>query len=125
MDLLFNGPFDWFIICFGLVVGILHLLLLGSTQARSLGRNHFYRRKLGVVIQLFPLAGILGTVIGLIRTMAWIGEHGSRDIEGVVGQFATALSTTFWGIGFAFLLTLVNLLIEFRLGDEDAAAEPA
>ncbi|MFW5845246.1 MAG: MotA/TolQ/ExbB proton channel family protein [Planctomycetota bacterium] len=121
---LFNGPFDWFLVGFGLLVAGLHLVLLAGLHGRSLERNRLYQQKLATIIQLFPLGGILGTVIGLIRTMHWIGLHGSREIEPVAGQFATALSTTFWGVGFAFALTLANMLVDLRLTPTDEAGGP-
>lgn len=44
----------------------------------------------GVVITIFPLLGMLGTVIGLL------GSAGSEADD--ISNFLTALTTTFWGI---------------------------
>lgn len=64
---------------------------------------------------LFPLMGILGTVISLLGMV-----DNMSDIE---GGFFAALTSTFWGLVFAIAFKFMDGLISPKLDDGERAAE--
>lgn len=52
---------------------------------------------------IFPLLGILGTVVSLLSLVS--------DIQDVTGNFYGALTSTFWGIFFAIIFKLLDGVI--------------
>lgn len=64
---------------------------------------------------IFPLLGILGTVISLL------GMVGSSS--DVTGSFFAALTSTFWGLIFAIIFKFLDGFISPKLDDGERAAE--
>ncbi len=60
---------------------------------------------------IFPLLGILGTVVSLLGLVA--------DNTNVTGNFYGALTSTFWGLVFAILFKLLDGFLSARLEDND------
>lgn len=54
----------------------------------------FYYHVFGTVNSIFPLMGILGTIIGLLRMVG-------LDSSMVMSNFTIALTSTFWGLVFS------------------------
>lgn len=64
---------------------------------------------------IFPLLGILGTVISLL------GMVGSSS--DVTGSFFAALTSTFWGLVFAIIFKFLDGFVAPKLDDGERAAE--
>ena len=56
---------------------------------------------------IFPLLGILGTVISLIPIVA--------DMENMQKNFSTALTSTFWGLVFAIIFKFLDGFLSTRM----------
>jgi len=61
----------------------------------------FYYHIFDTVNSIFPLMGILGTIIGLLRMVG-------MDTELVMSNFTIALTSTFWGLVFAIAYRAVD-----------------
>lgn len=59
-------------------------------------KEAFYGNVLMTILSVFPLMGILGTIISLLNMV-------DLDNTGVLLNFTTALTSTFWGLVFAIL----------------------
>jgi biopolymer transport protein ExbB/TolQ len=68
------------------------------------------------VTSIFPLAGMLGTVISLISVVDQIGGE-------ISGAFFGALTTTFWGIVFAIGFKGLDSLISYKIDDNEKHLE--
>ncbi|MCI5751735.1 MAG: MotA/TolQ/ExbB proton channel family protein [Oscillospiraceae bacterium] len=64
---------------------------------------------------IFPLLGILGTVISLL---GMVGN--TSDVE---GSFFAALTSTFWGLVFAMIFKFLDGFVSPKLDDGERAAE--
>lgn len=64
---------------------------------------------------IFPLLGILGTVISLLGLVA--------DSTDVTGNFYGALTSTFWGIVFAIVFKFIDGLISAEIEDNEKSVE--
>lgn len=84
---------------------------VSAMRAAAVSRYTLYVNLTGV----FPLLGILGTVISLI------GMVGSTS--GIEGSFFAALTSTFWGLIFAILFKVLDGFISPVLDDGERAAE--
>lgn len=60
---------------------------------------------------IFPLMGILGTVISLLPMVA--------DMANVQTNFFTALTSTFWGLVFAIAFKICDAFLTSRMEDND------
>lgn len=65
-----------------------------------------------VLVELFPILGIVGTVYGLALTFDSSAASGFKDISSVVSNFGQALTTTFNGLVAVGLSLFLGLLIE-------------
>jgi hypothetical protein len=121
MDIrLFNGWPDAVIVVLGLLMMAIFVGVLVATWRRrlSVARSRSWQTFLGHFVPLFPLLGILGTVIGLMDTMAYLGTEGSGRLAGAIDRFGVAMSTTFWGIIFCVSLTVVGVIGEHLVAEE-------
>lgn len=62
------------------------------------------------VTSIFPLMGLLGTVISLLPMVKIMG-----DLDAQTGSFFLALTSTFWGIVFAIIFKGINGLVEAEI----------
>lgn len=53
------------------------------------------------IITIFPLAGILGTVLSLLRLVDFSNSS-------IIANFSTALTSTFWGLVFAIVFRFLD-----------------
>ena len=60
---------------------------------------------------IFPLLGILGTVISLLPMVA--------DMGNLENNFFAALTSTFWGLVFAIAFKLCDAFLSARMEDND------
>ena len=65
------------------------------------------------VTAIFPLLGILGTVVSLLPMVA--------DMADMQTNFFAALTSTFWGLVFAILFKLLDGFLSSRMEDNDKA----
>lgn len=74
------------------------------------------------VIPVLPLSGILGTVWGLMDTLLFMGDKsaGALEMTDVVGKFAVALNTTFWGVIFSLVAIFIY---EIQISQMEAVDE--
>ena len=63
------------------------------------------------VTSIFPLLGILGTVVSLLPMVA--------DMADMQQNFFAALTSTFWGLVFAILFKLLDGFLASRIEDND------
>lgn len=63
---------------------------------------------------IFPLLGILGTVLSLLRLIG--------DVQNVTANFYGALTSTSWGLVFAIIFKSIDGLISARIEDNDKHA---
>ena len=71
-------------------------------------------------ITVFPLLGMLGTVIALIGLNASLTETGYEIVQ---NNFFNALTSTAWGIIFAIIFKVMNARIEYKVISQIEAAE--
>ncbi|MBR1863589.1 MAG: MotA/TolQ/ExbB proton channel family protein [Ruminococcus sp.] len=64
---------------------------------------------------IFPLLGILGTVISLLGMVA--------DTTNVTGNFYGALTSTFWGLVFAIIYKFLDGMIYSKIEDNEKSVE--
>ena len=65
------------------------------------------------VTAIFPLLGILGTVVSLLPMVS--------DLGAMQTSFFAALTSTFWGLVFAILFKLLDGFLSARMEDNDKA----
>jgi biopolymer transport protein ExbB len=65
-----------------------------------------------VISVVAPLAGLLGTVIGMIETFQAITLFGTGDPKTMAGGISTALMTTVLGITVAIPTTLLHQFVQ-------------
>ena len=65
---------------------------------------------------MFPLMGMLGTVVSLIPMVNSIGTENT-------GLFFSALTSTFWGIVFALIFKLLDASISYKIEDNEKHME--
>lgn len=74
---------------------------------------------LGVVIQILPLLGILGTVLAIAGASDVSGEVDLARASAVLGQilelFGSAITSTIWGLACAVILMLASAVPEEHL----------
>ncbi len=84
---------------------------VSAMREKAISRYTLYVNITGI----FPLLGILGTVISLL---GMVGE----DSE-VTGHFFAALTSTFWGLVFAIIFKFADGFVSPKLDDGERAAE--
>ncbi|NDL67156.1 MotA/TolQ/ExbB proton channel family protein [Anaerotalea alkaliphila] len=75
-------------------------------------QNHFFHLHL-TINSLFPLLGILGTVIALLRLT-------DLDDAVILLNFTRALTSTFWGLIFAILFKSIDGFIFAKVDENEA-----
>lgn len=68
----------------------------------------------GVCASVAPLLGLLGTVVGMIRTFETIASYGAQDARLLAGGIREALITTEAGLAVAIPLLLLHALLRGR-----------
>jgi len=87
-----------------------------KTSGSGLQRKTYYWLDISytvfvTAISMFPLFGMLGTVVGLIGLGGRFQEE-SADMNGIQSDFFFALTSTAWGIIFSLLFKFVNSIIQ-------------
>lgn len=67
------------------------------------------------VTAIFPLLGILGTVVSLLPMVA--------DLANMQTNFFAALTSTFWGLVFAIIFKLMDGFLSSRMEDNEKSVE--
>ena len=67
------------------------------------------------VTSIFPLLGILGTVVSLLPMVS--------ELADMQTNFFSALTSTFWGLVFAILFKLLDGFLSSRVADNDKAVD--
>ncbi len=103
--------FDLFIwICgLGMFASLMHLCI--RRQHYSAKTLEKFRDSSLYFCEFFPLAGLLGTMLGLLATFSSM-ESGKPDIGVLFNNFAPALTSTISGL----LMLILNLIANFFLG---------
>lgn len=82
---------------------------------RTLGKAIFSYTLYGNITGIFPLLGILGTVLSLIQM---VGNAANYQ-----GSFYLALTSTFWGLVFAILSKAADTFLSARLEEDESAVD--
>jgi len=84
-----------------------------ATHAMLEVREGLFRRLsvLGLMAAVAPLAGLLGTVNGMITTFSVVTERGTSDPQGLAGGIAEALLTTQFGLAIAIPALIAHALL--------------
>ncbi|MDO5565210.1 MAG: MotA/TolQ/ExbB proton channel family protein [Planctomycetia bacterium] len=103
---------DWCIIicgCLLLLIQMFFLVCRGFMIRWATQDLEKYQLFFGMLMELFPLAGLLGTVFALLQTFGTISGTAmeSIDIHAVIKNFAPALTTTASGI----MALMANLVL--------------
>ena len=67
------------------------------------------------VTSIFPLLGILGTVVSLLPMVA--------DMANMQSNFFAALTSTFWGLVFAIIFKLLDGFLSSRMEDNEKSVQ--
>ena len=67
------------------------------------------------VTSIFPLLGILGTVVSLLPMVS--------ELADMQTNFFAALTSTFWGLVFAIIFKLLDGFLSSRMEDNDKAVD--
>lgn len=82
----------------------------GTVSQRPLYNRHFkieiYASIMSTLVQVFPLLGILGTILAIAQTAFQSG--GSVDVSSLSNAFVLAMDTTILGITFSILFMIVE-----------------
>lgn len=86
-----------------------------AKNARSVNQRSFYNRYYSIetyasvmstIVQIFPLLGILGTILAIAQTAFQNG--GQVDVSSLSNAFVLAMDTTILGITFSILFMIVE-----------------
>jgi biopolymer transport protein ExbB/TolQ len=86
-----------------------------SKNARSINRQSFYSRHykieiyasvMSTLVQVFPLLGILGTILAIAQTAFQSG--GKIDVSSLSNAFVLAMDTTILGISLSILFMVIE-----------------
>jgi hypothetical protein len=106
------SSWDWAILCIGVILGLVQLYAIlehwrGKKISFVQGLNRWQHGILAF-IELLPVAGLLGTILGLMNTFHTFQASGKGpDLSRMASEFAPALTTTIS----AMLMMLFNLLL--------------
>lgn len=67
------------------------------------------------ITAIFPLMGILGTVLGLITI--------TQDLTNVTSNFFAALTSTFWGLVFSIIYKMLDGILASKIEDNDKSVD--
>lgn len=67
------------------------------------------------ITAIFPLMGILGTVLSLIAI--------TEDLSNVTSNFFAALTSTFWGLVFSIIFKLLDGIISSKIEDNEKSVD--
>jgi hypothetical protein len=107
----FISPFDWFIICFGLLLALFQVFAIFM---RYFSRRIFFVQNLGNIqvscsqwAELLPVLGLIGTVVAMLNTFSEfsITPGEGVDIVVIIRRFAPAMTTTLSGL----IMVVINL----------------
>jgi biopolymer transport protein ExbB len=83
----------------------------GRYQASQLSR---FLPSLQAIASIAPLLGLLGTVLGMIKTFIVIGQQGVGNAQALAGGISEALLTTAAGLSVAIPTVVFYYIIRFR-----------
>jgi len=83
----------------------------GRYQATKLTR---FLSSMQAIASIAPLLGLLGTVIGMIKTFIVIGQQGVGNAQALAGGISEALITTAAGLSVAIPTVVFYYIIRFR-----------
>lgn len=100
-------------------IGVRHLLL-GPVDTAAL---IWHRRALPFFVDVPPSIGLLGTVVGVIRSFNLGG--GSIDTDAVASGLGVACITTVFGLSVAITASIAGYALDWIAGERGAAAPNA
>lgn len=83
----------------------------GRYQAAKITR---FLSSLQAIASIAPLLGLLGTVVGMIKTFIVIGDQGVGNAQALAGGISEALITTAAGLSVAIPTVVFYYIIRFR-----------
>lgn len=107
-----DSPFDRFILCLGFLVAFVQTFLFVGyiLKIATLERTAIkWLDWVSMFFELFPLLGLLGTVVSLLNTFKEVKLNADTDFDigSMLGDFAPALTSTVSGI----IALIMNLLV--------------
>lgn len=87
-----------------------------KTDGNGLQRSTYYWLDISytvfiATISMFPLFGMLGTVIALIE-LGGVFQMNGADMDAIKPEFFLALTSTAWGIIFSLIFKFINSIIQ-------------
>ena len=119
-----GGPLMWpLLVCSILLLGIiferawtiLRVHLFGEGNRDTAMQAH--RRFLPFFIEVPPAIGLLGTVLGVVRSFHLL--DGGGQVEAVGSGLAVACTTTIFGVGIAVMAAIASHLLEWMSSGSD------
>ncbi len=99
-----------------LVVGVRYRLLGGRPPARTLC---WHRRALPFFTDVPPSLGLLGTVVGVVRSFQLF--DGGLSNEGLGIGLGIACMTTIFGLSIAIIASVSRYVLDWAVGEQTAA----
>lgn len=88
-----------------------------KVSQRPLYNRHYkiemYASVMGTVVQVFPLLGILGTILAIAQTAMQSG--GAIDVSSLSNAFVLAMDTTILGISFSILFMVFESILNPKI----------
>jgi biopolymer transport protein ExbB len=101
------------------VVGVRHRLLRRRLSSATL---HWHRRVLPFFTDVPPSLGLLGTVVGVVRSFDLV--NGQLSTEAMSVGLGIACMTTVFGLGIAIVASLSSYVLDFAVPSGAPEAAP-
>lgn len=108
---------DWFIVIAGVVMIMLHIACISCARKNLFYMKTWEKIRLGLLYfcEFFPLMGLTGTILSLIKTLNSMGP--GQEIGVVIQNFSPALTTTLWGLVFLMFNLGLNFVLSLRIAE--------
>ena len=103
-------------------IGVLHLMLGSVGKTVDAAGLAWHRRALPFFVDVPPSIGLLGTVVGVIRSFNLGG--GGIDTDAVASGLGVACITTVFGLSIAIVASILTHVLDWIVGEAPAAASP-
>ncbi|MHC5002775.1 MAG: MotA/TolQ/ExbB proton channel family protein [Planctomycetota bacterium] len=126
-----GGPLMWPLLACSVVLAavLFERLVTVGVRHRLLGRRlspprlAWHRRVLPFFTDVPPSVGLLGTVVGVVRSFQMVDGHLSSEAVGA--GLGVACMTTIYGLGIAIVASVSGYLLDWATGAGEPAGAPS